>query len=116
MRADYNASLETLAIAECSQYDIIRSCIITMIVCAWASSHPNISAPQDAGWKHSTRRLVMMIYALIVPERIMIWAVRQNIAAGRITNNYNRAFRTQAGKVYCLYACRIDFWLNFVIE
>ena len=97
-RADAS-SLATLPTAERSQYDIIRSCFITIIACVWTSAHPNIAAPQDAGWKSFKRRLVTMIYALIAPEAIVMWALRQNIASKRIASDYNRTwkFTTQAG-------------------
>ncbi|KAF5322411.1 hypothetical protein D9619_000425 [Psilocybe cf. subviscida] len=91
-RAD--TSPDGLSFAERSRYDIIRSCILTIIACVWTSGHPNIAAPQDAGWKALKRRIVTMIYALIAPEAVVMWALRQNIAADRIANEYNRAFTT----------------------
>lgn len=73
--------------------NLIQGCMITILACVWTSIHPNIPGPDDSGWKSTKRRVLTMIYALIAPEFVVIWALRQYFAAQQIANLYNREFR-----------------------
>ena len=70
-----------------SLYKIVWSCVLTTIICAWVSVHPNV--PQSGYWKGLSRRVKMMIWTIIAPELILAWAVRQWFAAWEIRDTVN---------------------------
>ncbi|KAH9957231.1 hypothetical protein BC827DRAFT_716006 [Russula dissimulans] len=59
--------------------DIIRGCILTMILCTWVSVHPNIPSPDEKWPRIALRRLGLMLAALVVPE-----ATRQRQVARKL--------------------------------
>jgi hypothetical protein len=75
---------------------IIWSCITTIFLCTWVSIHPNIPEPADTRrmsfwrkWVHKITRLfgdkaTMFICALLIPEYILAWAMRQHLIARKI--------------------------------
>jgi hypothetical protein len=76
---------------------IIWSCITTIFLCTWVAIHPNLPRPIDTTgntsfWRRRAHQIscffrdkvVMFICALLVPEYILAWAIRQFIAATRI--------------------------------
>ncbi|KAF5319408.1 hypothetical protein D9619_008553 [Psilocybe cf. subviscida] len=77
-------------------HGIIWSCFVTIFACVWTSAHPNIPSPRDAGWTRLKRRIIMMVYALIAPETIVLWAWRQYEAAEWIVKDYNDEFTPTA--------------------
>src|SRR5260221_9518345 len=68
-----------------SLYKIVWSCVLTTIICAWVSVHPNV--PPSGYWKGLWRRVKMIIWTIIAPELILAWAVRQWVAALEIRGN-----------------------------
>jgi len=77
--------------------NIIWSCLATIFACTWASLHPNIPrSPRkedEATFMRSMRfklynfvsnQLVLFIVALLAPEYILAWAIRQWFMAGKI--------------------------------
>jgi len=70
-----------------SLYQIVWSCVLTTIICAWVSVHPNV--PPSGYWKGLSRRVKMMIWTIIAPELILAWAVRQWFAAWEIRDTVN---------------------------
>ena len=70
-----------------SLYKILWSCVLTTIICAWVSVHPNV--PPSGYWKGLWRRVKMMIWTIIAPELILAWAVRQWFAAWEIRDAVN---------------------------
>ncbi|KIM28232.1 hypothetical protein M408DRAFT_57683, partial [Serendipita vermifera MAFF 305830] len=80
-----------------SSWSIIWSCLSTIFLCTWVAIHPNVHfRPETQGQKWYKRylwdpfhefvtyRLVLFIWALLIPEYILAWAVRQYIQAGKI--------------------------------
>jgi hypothetical protein len=68
--------------------NIIRSCIITIFLCSWVSMHPNIPSP-DEGWpKVAWRHTGLMFLALLVPEAVIAWALRQQLAAAELAKQH----------------------------
>jgi hypothetical protein len=78
-------------------WNIVCSCLFTIFLCTWGSLHPNISSTPDepgAGWFKKqvwkpflgviTYKLPLLLWALLVPEYILAWAIRQYIMAGVI--------------------------------
>ena len=69
-------------------FGIIWSCISTIIICAWASVHPNVPPPNR--WKARWNRLRLMFWMIVAPELVLTWAVRQYFGAREIRDEYNR--------------------------
>ena len=75
---------------------IIWSCITTILLCTWVAVHPNVPEPVDTRdmgfWRKRANQLscffkdkiVMFICALLVPEYILAWAIRQFLMARKI--------------------------------
>jgi len=70
-----------------SLYKIVWSCVLTTIICAWVSVHPNV--PPSGYLRGLRRRMAMMIWTIIAPELILAWAVRQWFAAWEIRDSVN---------------------------
>lgn len=68
-----------------SIYDIIWSCLTTIFACTWIAIHPNIP---HASEKLILRRLKTFALALIAPELIVLWAIRQWLASRRLARKY----------------------------
>jgi hypothetical protein len=75
-------------------WDIIWSCLVTIFACTWAAVHPNIkvtySKKPDSWFRRwflyephqfISKRVPLFITALLVPEYILSWAVRQHLVA-----------------------------------
>ncbi|KIM28233.1 hypothetical protein M408DRAFT_144749 [Serendipita vermifera MAFF 305830] len=80
-----------------SSWSIIWSCLSTIFLCTWVAIHPNVHfRPETKGQKWYKRclreplhdfvtyKLVLFIWALLIPEYMLAWAVRQYIQAGNI--------------------------------
>ncbi|KIM20968.1 hypothetical protein M408DRAFT_117968 [Serendipita vermifera MAFF 305830] len=107
-------SIESRDIALCdglnsqrSIWSIVWSCLSTIFLCTWVAVHPNVhfrlekrnqSWPEKWLWDplHDfiTYKLVLFLWALLVPECILAWAVRQYIQAGVISKKVPEWTRT----------------------
>lgn len=69
-------------------WDIIWNCTATIFLCTWVSLHPNIPEPQNEATIVKelriffTERVPLFLCALLVPEYILAWAIRQRFVAG----------------------------------
>ncbi|KAG2072142.1 hypothetical protein BDR04DRAFT_1127785 [Suillus decipiens] len=64
-------------------WSILSSCVLTLFACIYTAIHPNIPSPKDnllrtLWWRFG---LGTMIMALIAPEVIVTWAMRQWLSA-----------------------------------
>ncbi|TFK70852.1 hypothetical protein BDN72DRAFT_838379 [Pluteus cervinus] len=77
--------------------DIIRSCVLTIAACVYRAIHPNIPKPEPEPegncWirKPQFGRLKVTVYALLAPEMIIFWAIRQWMGARLIVKQVNEA-------------------------
>jgi hypothetical protein len=98
------ASIELGAVSACGDQDprrsiwsIVWSCLLTIFLCTWVVLHPNVAFrpdKPDAGWRERwiwdplhhfvSYQLPLFMWALLVPEYILAWSIRQFIAAGEI--------------------------------
>ena len=69
-------------------FDILWSCLATIFACSWVSVHPNIPAPNESSWGIFPRRLELMFWAVIAPEMIITWALRQWLGARHLERLY----------------------------
>ena len=58
-------------------WDILWSCLATIFACSWVSVHPNIPGPNESSRRIFLRRLELMFWAVVGPEMIITWALRQ---------------------------------------
>ncbi|KAF8188028.1 hypothetical protein BJ912DRAFT_408550 [Pholiota molesta] len=70
--------------------EIVISCLATIFACTWSAVHPNIPAVTDSKWTCFKRRVTITIYALLAPELMTMWAMRQRLAAKEIMDEYNK--------------------------
>ncbi|KAG2143682.1 hypothetical protein DEU56DRAFT_971851 [Suillus clintonianus] len=61
--------------------NIISSSVLTLFACIYSAVHPNIPSPKDSPFCILRRRLGIMMAALIAPELVVVWAMRQWISA-----------------------------------
>ncbi len=86
-------------IAHRTLYEIIWSCLFTIIACTWIALHPDVPRPTSthsekapSRWNQTKKRLKLTIYAVIAPELIILWAIGERLLAKRIANDYNRFY------------------------
>ncbi|KAF8651844.1 hypothetical protein AX16_004644 [Volvariella volvacea WC 439] len=77
-------------------FDILYSCIGVILLCTYISMHHNIQDQNDSRAKVMWLKIRTTLYALIAPEVVIVWAIRQRIMAGRIAkeNKHRRWTRT----------------------
>jgi hypothetical protein len=68
-------------------YSIVRSCAVTIVACTWTSLHPNI-LPRAALRRKLEYRVILFLIAILVPDFIVAWAMRQWIASREVTRLY----------------------------
>ncbi|KAG2129183.1 uncharacterized protein EDB93DRAFT_141716 [Suillus bovinus] len=73
-------------------WTIISSSVLTLFACTYSAMHPNIPHPKDSSsldmlW----RQLGMMVMALIAPELIVTWAMRQRFSANQVTKQFKES-------------------------
>ncbi|KAF8175519.1 hypothetical protein K438DRAFT_1847880 [Mycena galopus ATCC 62051] len=81
-------------------WNIVWSCLATIFSCTWVAVHPNIPGPfntremslmqrlRHALWQFLSNRLLLFVIALLVPEYILAWAIRQHLEAHRIAREH----------------------------
>ncbi|KAF5312788.1 hypothetical protein D9619_002812 [Psilocybe cf. subviscida] len=60
-----------------SVFDIIWSCLAVIFTCTFVTIHPNVPHPEASSWQIMRRRAHLMCWALIAPELLVLWAMRQ---------------------------------------
>jgi hypothetical protein len=80
-------------------WDIIWSCAATLFACTWTAIHPNIPGVEERKLAIASRRLLIMVMALIAPELIIAWAARQFFSARKAAKDFNDTFDAQLGQV-----------------
>ncbi|KAG2354840.1 hypothetical protein BDR07DRAFT_1189119, partial [Suillus spraguei] len=72
--------------------DIIWSCAATLFACTWTSLHPNIPGMDEGKFTLFSRRLRIMLMALITQELIITWATMQFLSARNTAKDFNDTF------------------------
>ena len=78
-------------------WNIVWSCLATIFSCTWVAIHPNVPCPKKReanGWieryirnplfSFAEHRLPLFICALLVPEYVLAWSIRQYLVARKI--------------------------------
>ncbi|KAG2055196.1 hypothetical protein BDR06DRAFT_1020438 [Suillus hirtellus] len=70
-------------------WSIISSSVLTLFACVYSAIHPNIPSPKHSSQLHGLwRQIRMVIMALIAPELIVTWAMRQWFSADQVTRQF----------------------------
>ena len=88
-------------------WNIIWSCLATIFSCTWVAVHPNMPCPKKREAKNcfqrwirnpllsfAEHRLPLFVCALLVPEYVLAWAIRQYLRARKIANGNECEFNT----------------------
>ncbi|TDL16670.1 hypothetical protein BD410DRAFT_731070 [Rickenella mellea] len=67
---------------------LVWSCLATITTCTWLAIHPNVPDRDDPNWLKFLRKFKILIFALIAPEMMVLWAMRQRINARKIANRF----------------------------
>ncbi|KAF9266832.1 hypothetical protein L218DRAFT_857433, partial [Marasmius fiardii PR-910] len=72
--------------------NIILTCLSVIVICTWTSVHPNVpSVPRSSHWAFVYwDDFKITLVSLVAPELILLWAIRQRKAAGKILKKYKR--------------------------
>ena len=78
-------------------WNIIWSCLVTIFGCTWVAVHPNIPNAEEKWFMAGLRRLKLMVMAVIAPEMVILWALRQWLAARKLAKKYKSVFIFNCG-------------------
>ena len=69
---------------------------MTIFSCTWVAVHPNVPSPvkRNPIMSFAGHRLPLFICALLVPEYVLAWAIRQFLRAREIANQNKSNFKT----------------------
>ncbi|KAF8659461.1 hypothetical protein AX16_001828 [Volvariella volvacea WC 439] len=67
-------------------FDILYSCLGVIFLCTYISIHHNIPDQSDSWVKKMWSKIRTMLYAMVAPEIVIMWALRQRIVAGAIAD------------------------------
>ena len=73
-------------------WTIIYTSFITIFACSWVSVHANIGPPGRGRLRNLWRRLRLMFWAVITPELVIMWAMRQWYASRQLERTYRGIF------------------------
>ncbi|KAF8644825.1 hypothetical protein AX16_008243 [Volvariella volvacea WC 439] len=65
-------------------FDILYSCLGVIFLCTYISIHHNVPDQTDSWGKKTWLKVRTMLYAMVAPEIVIMWALRQRITAGGI--------------------------------
>ncbi|TFK59897.1 hypothetical protein BDN72DRAFT_805965 [Pluteus cervinus] len=92
-------NLTATALCDCSNsqlqrslFDIIRSCLLTIAACVYRAIHQNVPDPDASWWKRQRIRVKITFYALIAPEAVIWWAMRQYFGAQQVAEQVNQIY------------------------
>ncbi|KAL0573513.1 hypothetical protein V5O48_008443 [Marasmius crinis-equi] len=79
--------------------DIFKTCFSVIFISVWVSMHPNVPDVEYVGESaigSFLNEVITMIVALLAPELVMLWAMRQWYMARKIANRFEKYGWTQA--------------------
>jgi hypothetical protein len=84
-------SLDAPSFTTRTLWTIVSSSVLTLFACIYSAIHPNIPSPKDSPSHILRRRLGIMIMALIAPELMVTWAMRQWLSARHVTMQFKES-------------------------
>ncbi|KAL4265152.1 hypothetical protein AB1N83_003919 [Pleurotus pulmonarius] len=84
--------LEGFDIGSRSALGIAWTCLVIIFACTWTAIHPNVPAKdvRDSGWKIQGWRIAHSLWALLVPELMVMWAVQQWAEAKQVSEAFRK--------------------------
>ncbi|KAF9566567.1 hypothetical protein CPC08DRAFT_758899 [Agrocybe pediades] len=76
-----------------TRLEIIWSCLATILAASWVSVHPSMPGPNESKVKKTLRRIDIMFWAIITPELIIYWALRQWYGARQMEKEFVAVYR-----------------------
>lgn len=73
--------------------DILWSCLATTFACSWVSVHPNVPWHNEGKWTILRRRIFLMLFSMLAPEFMVMWAFKQWRGAVMIREAVNKALK-----------------------
>ena len=94
-----------------STWEILRSCLITLLACTWTVLHLNIPAPEEHEWALIKRKFKWMAITVISPEITCSMALRQWVES-RTTLKEMKQLGLDWSRVHGFYAGMGGYVLN----
>jgi hypothetical protein len=69
---------------------------VTIFACTWIAIHPNVPSPKEGFFLINLRLATIMMFALIAPELIILWAIRQWLMARILAKRYKGALLAES--------------------
>ena len=76
-----------------TMFSILWRCLSTIFTCTWIAIHPNIPGPKENSFR---KKVVIMVYLIIMPEIMILCAARQYRAARHLAEKYKAQGWTMA--------------------
>ena len=92
--------------------DIIWSCVTTLAICCWVMLHLNVPAKNDNHWTLFLRKAKWLMFALLSPELVMLFACGQWASAQRSVADMHSLGYQNWTMVHAFYADMGGFWLH----
>ena len=70
-------------------WNVVQSCLVTIFLCTWVASHPNMLGPQDGKIMAALFRAWLAVDALLTPELVIAWAMQQWFVARKSVRDVN---------------------------
>ncbi|KAG1872167.1 hypothetical protein F4604DRAFT_789261 [Suillus subluteus] len=80
------------ALSSRNLWDIVSTCMLTLLACVYSSVHPNVPSPTDTLVHILLRRFGIMGFALLSPETAVAWALRQWLWSRHVTAQFKDHF------------------------
>jgi len=72
-----------------SLFDLIWSCLTTIVACSWISVHPNMPGSNESYIRTHLRHLGYLFWAVIAPEAVIYWAAKQWFGARKLAREFS---------------------------
>src|ERR1700761_1464759 len=73
-------------------FSILSSCFSVIFICVWVAIHPNVPNAKHSSYRVLFDKFSITFLALLAPELMVIWALRQWVSARRILQKYKSQF------------------------
>lgn len=80
---------------------IVWSCLAVIFACTWVSVHPNLPGDKETALHVVLRKLSIMVDALLAPELVLFWAMRQWLGSRIIAKRYQGELRQAFNELVC---------------
>ncbi|KIK65965.1 hypothetical protein GYMLUDRAFT_257878 [Collybiopsis luxurians FD-317 M1] len=71
-------------------FSILSSCFSVIFICVWVAIHPNVPNAKHSSYRVLFDKFSITFLALLAPELMVIWALRQWVSAQRILQKYKK--------------------------